>query len=96
MKDLPVYLLSARLDHQRRDVVHVNIRLSGEPEGTARTNEIPLERFKEILVKTFKFTPYDVDREIGEMKIGHGDSCNLSMTENGLHKTGLLNRYQSG
>jgi hypothetical protein len=30
------------------------------------------------------------------MKIGHGDSCNLSMTENGLHKTGLLNRYQSG
>jgi hypothetical protein len=61
MKDTHVYLLSAWVDRHSRDVVQVNIRLSGEPEGTAQTNQIPLERFKEILVKTCMLTPYDAD-----------------------------------
>jgi hypothetical protein len=76
--------------------VQINIRLSGEPEGTAETNAIPLEMFREILVKTLKFTAHDADRKIGEMRDGHGFSSNLSMDEDGLRRTGLLTRYQSG
>ena len=38
-------------------------------------NEIPLDKFRDILIKTFKFRAEDVDRQIGEMQMGYGYTC---------------------
>jgi hypothetical protein len=51
MEDLPNYLLSASFGFPKGKLVKINIRESGEPESTALLNEMPLERFREILVK---------------------------------------------
>jgi hypothetical protein len=96
MRHIPLYLFSAWLGRPNRDIVHVNIRLSGAAEETAQTNQIPLDKFKEILVETFKFAPHAVDREIAEMQLGRGYSRTLSMTKDGLARTGLLTRDQVG
>ena len=96
MEDLPNYLLSASFGFPKKELVQLNIRLSGEPEGTAMLNEIPLDKFRDILIKTFKFRAEDVDRQIGEMQMGYGYTCTLSMKEEALYRTGLLTRYQSG
>ena len=95
MEDLPNYLLSASFGFPKGRLVKINIRESGEPEGTALLNEMPLERFREILVKTFKWPAELVDKQIAEMENGYGYSCSLSMTIDGLHRSGLLTRYQS-
>jgi hypothetical protein len=93
MEDLPNYLLCASFGFPKKELVQINIRRSGEPEGTAELDEIPLEQFRDILV-FFKFKPEDIDREIGKMQMGYSFNCNLSMTEDGLHRSGLLTRYQ--
>jgi hypothetical protein len=90
MNDVPVYLLSAWLD---RELVYVSIRLSGEPEGRTEKNEVQLDKFRDILIKTFKFTPYDADRQIGEMRAGRSFTPYVSMDEAALYRTGLLTRY---
>jgi hypothetical protein len=95
MEDLPNYLLCASFGFPKKELVQINIRLSGEPEGTAELNEIPLDKFRDILV-LFKFKPEDIDRETGKMQMGYSFNCNLSMTEDGLHRSGLLTRYQRG
>jgi hypothetical protein len=95
MEDLPNYLLSASFGFPKGRLVKINIRESGEPESTALLNEMPLERFREILVKTFKWPAELVDKQIVEMENGYGYSCSLSMTIDGLHRSGLLTRHQS-
>lgn len=95
MEDLPNYLLCAWFGFPKKELVQINIRLSGEPKGTALLNEIPLDKFREILAK-FKLTPEDIDREIGKMQMGYSFNCDLSMKEDGLYKTGFLTRYQKG
>jgi hypothetical protein len=96
MKDLPLYLLCASFGWPKKELVQINIRESGEPEGTALSNEIPLDKFREILIDKFKFRAEDVERWIGEMQMGQSYNCDLSMEEDGLHRSGLLTRYQQG
>jgi hypothetical protein len=93
MKDLPNYLLCASFGFPKKELVQINIRESGEPEGTAQLNEVPLDKFREILV-LFKFKADDIDREIGKMQMGYSFNCTLSMSEDGLRRSGLLTRYQ--
>ena len=95
-EDPPRYLLHATLDRERRDVVHLNLRLSEEPESTALLNEIPLGRFREILVNKFGMKPEQVDPQIDRMRLGYSYGFPLFMTEEHLYETGLLTRYQSG
>jgi hypothetical protein len=92
MEDLPVYLISTSLNWPSREVVHVNVRQSLAAEDTALLNDLPLERFRDIMVDRFKFEAKNVDRKIEEMRNGHGFSFSLSMAEPGLYETGLLTR----
>jgi hypothetical protein len=49
MQDPPVYLISCTLARPRPDVVLVNVRQSLAPESSAVTNELPLDKFRDIL-----------------------------------------------
>jgi hypothetical protein len=90
MENLPVYLITTSLDRSRRDVVLVNVRQSLAPESTALRNELPLDEFRDILVR-LGCEP-NVDRKIEEIRNGHGFSFSPAMTGKDLRKTGLLTR----
>jgi hypothetical protein len=70
MEGLPVYLVDASFAFPKRELVQINIRLQNEPEETALLNDIPLDKFREILVSKFHFEPDFVDGKIGDMKRG--------------------------
>ena len=89
-EDLPCYLLSAWMEHPKREMVHLKIRLSMAPEDTPKRNSMTPEKFKEIFVTLFKFKPEQVDGSIEKMKIGEGFTCQLDMREEALYRSGLL------
>jgi hypothetical protein len=89
-EDLPCYLLSARMEPRERDMVHLKIRLSMAPEETTKTNALTAEKFREIFVTLFKFTPEQVEEFLGKMRMGDGFTCQLDMQEEALYRSGLL------
>ena len=77
MEDLPNYLLCASFGFPKKELVQINIRRSGEPEGTAELDEIPLEQFRDILV-FFKFKPEDIEVARSVYKLLYREGLNRS------------------
>jgi hypothetical protein len=55
---------------------------------------MPLDKFTEILSKTFKFSSDIVEKDVEKLHLGYSYDCPLFMTEDGLYRTDLLTRYQ--
>jgi|HubBroStandDraft_5_1064220.scaffolds.fasta_scaffold639322_1 hypothetical protein len=88
--DLIFYLVSFSLSRENRDIVDINVRVSGQPEETARTNSITLEQFRRISQTILNAPAEQVEGEVQRMQRGRNVVLNLHSSEAGLQRTGPL------
>jgi hypothetical protein len=88
--DLTFYLVSFSLNRENQDVIDINVRISGQPEETARTNSITLEEFRRISQTILNAPTEQVEGEVQRMQTGRNVVLDLHSSEAGLQRTGLL------
>jgi hypothetical protein len=89
----PVYLLFVALGSEHKDIVNVDIRISGEPESSSEANAIPLVEFRSIFLKFFKTPAENLERDIQRLLDGEGFTIYLSVSEAAIRDSGLLTRH---
>ena len=90
--DQSLYLLFVALDPEHKDTVNVNIRISDEPELTAKTNAILLSEFRSIFLNYFKTPAERLEHDIQRLRDGEGFTIYLSVSEDSINSSGLLPR----
>jgi hypothetical protein len=85
-----LYLISLSIDHERENIVHVSICVSGEPKIPTETNQLSLEELSGIFSKFSNTAPSALRKRTASLRAGHGFTIPLFISEPSMQECGLF------